>query len=212
MRPRVWVARSKRKTPPKWMPATSQTTSSVRSAVSTRSSPVPVATTTACSTSSSRLGRLSGGSGGLVARAGFACDRAPLRRRSDAPSPRSDAETAAMPTAPASAPASERAHQSQRRLAGPRCSRAGSKVQKPPPPSPKGRASHVSPPIAICPVRTASFQPAVGASSGVTPRARSSAMATSAGRDGRFAIAPSRASKLRPTTTMPACVGATPST
>src|SRR2546428_5721444 len=49
----VWVARSKRNTPPKWIRATPHTTSSVRSAVRARSSPLPVATTTACSASSS---------------------------------------------------------------------------------------------------------------------------------------------------------------
>src|SRR5206468_531141 len=77
----VWVARSKRNTPPKWIRATPHTTSSVRSAVRARSSPLPVATTTACSASSSRLRRLSGASPPV------------------APCPRSDADTIAIPTA-----------------------------------------------------------------------------------------------------------------
>ena len=212
MRARVWVAWSKRNTPPKWISATSHTTSSVRSAVSTRSSPLPVATTTACSTSSSRLRCVSALSGAAGAGAGVDGGRARPGRSSDAPPPRSERETAAIPTAPDSAATSERAHQSQRRRAGPWCSRAGSKVQRLSPPSPSCRASHISPPIAIWPVRRTSFQPDAGAPAGFAPRARSFETTTRAAREGSVATAASSASKRRPTTTIPPGVGATPST
>ena len=198
MSTRVCVARSNRNTPPNGTFATPHTTSSVRSAVRARSSPRPVATMTACSASSSRLRRLS---------------RAPPARPGlslRSPSPR--LRTDATPTAAAPAARSDTAHQNQSRRLSPRCSRADTSAQSRSPASPSGRANQGSPRIITRPARSALAQPSRGVSGSVEPRARSPEIMTSAVRAGRLAIAPASDSKRRPTTTMPAVIGAIPST